>query len=149
MMRSLFFFNFYSLSRNGLAQLADNSHGHGFLKSLRKIVYNWKNSWILIQRFCNNVTTVNTCLLKATAVHSTWCLFLKFCALMAKIQTSQKKSCFYGIKFENLKPWRRGALGYIRNRKTEGKNHPKPQNQKKNWAKTENRIQNRQKPIQW
>lgn len=105
-MRSLFFFNFYSLSRNGLAQLADNSHGHGFLKSLRKIVYNWKNSWILIQRFCNNVTTVNTCLLKATAVHSTWCLFLKFCALMAKIQTSQKKSCFYGIKFENLKPWR-------------------------------------------
>lgn len=25
---------------------------------------------------------------------------------MAKIQTSQKKSCFYGIKFENLKPWR-------------------------------------------
>lgn len=106
MMRSLFFLNFYSLSRNGLAQLADNSHGHGFLKSLRKIVYNWKNSWILIQRFCNNVTTVNTCLLKATAVHSTWCLFLKFCALMAKIQTSQKKSCFYGIKFENLKPWR-------------------------------------------
>lgn len=26
---------------------------------------------------------------------------------------------------------RRGALGYIRNRKTEGKNHPKPQNRKK------------------
>ena len=25
---------------------------------------------------------------------------------MVKIQTSQKKSCFYGIKFENLKPWR-------------------------------------------
>ena len=25
----------------------------------------------------------------------------------------------------------RGALGYIRNRKTEGKNHPKPQNRKK------------------
>ena len=40
----------------------------------------------------------------------------------------------------------RGALGYIRNRKTEEKNHPKPQ---KNSAKTENRIQNRQKPIQW
>ena len=40
----------------------------------------------------------------------------------------------------------RGALGYIRNRKTEEKNHPNPQ---KNLAKTENRIQNRQKPIQW
>ena len=26
---------------------------------------------------------------------------------------------------------KRGALGYIRNRKTEGKNHPKPQNRKK------------------
>ena len=26
---------------------------------------------------------------------------------------------------------RRGALGYIRNRKTEEKNHPKPQNRKK------------------
>ena len=26
---------------------------------------------------------------------------------------------------------KRGALGYIRNRKTEGKNHPKPQNHKK------------------
>lgn len=100
------FLNFYSLSRNGLAQLADNSHGHGFFKSPRKIVYNWKNSWILIQRFCNSVTTVNTCLLKATAVHSTWCLFLKFCALMAKIETSQKKSCFCGITFENLKAWR-------------------------------------------
>ena len=41
--------------------------------------------------------------------------------------------------------WKRGALGYIRNCKTEGKNHPKLQ---KNSAKTENCIQNRQKPIQ-
>lgn len=101
-----FFFNFYSLSRNRLAQLADNSHGHGFLKSPRKIVYNWRKSLILIQRFCNSETTVNTCLVKATAVHSTWCLFLKFCALVAKIQTRQKKSCFCDKKFENLKPWR-------------------------------------------
>ena len=33
----------------------------------------------------------------------------------------------------------RGTLGYIRNRKTEEKNHPKPQNRKKNTGKTENR----------
>ena len=44
---------------------------------------------------------------------------------------------------------KRGALGYIRNRKPKEKNHPKPQNRKKNSAKTDNRIQNRQKPIQW
>ena len=43
----------------------------------------------------------------------------------------------------------RGALGYIRNRKTEEKNHSKkPAKPQKNSAKTENRIQNRQKPIQ-
>ena len=51
-----------------------------------------------------------------------------------------------------LKSWyilRRGTLGYIRNRKTEGKKSSKTAKSQKNSAKTENRIQNRQKPIQW
>jgi len=43
---------------------------------------------------------------------------------------------------------KRGALGYIRNRKTEGKTS-KTAKAHKNSPETENPIQNRQKPIQW
>ena len=38
---------------------------------------------------------------------------------------------FVYVVFPVLCRYRRGALGYIRNRKTEEKNHPKPQNRKK------------------
>ena len=38
---------------------------------------------------------------------------------------------FIKKKKKTEKKERRGALGYIRNRKTEEKNHPKPQNRKK------------------
>ena len=41
---------------------------------------------------------------------------------------------------------RSGALGCIRNRKTEGKNHPKPQNRKKIQPKPKTAYKNRQKP---
>ena len=97
------FLKFFFWSRNGLAQLADNSHGHGFLKTPRKIVYNWRNSLILIQRFCNSVTTVNTCLVKATAVHSTWCLFLKFCAPCDKDSNKPEKKLLLWQKTRKFK----------------------------------------------
>ena len=62
--------------------------------------------------------------------------------LQRKIVTLQKRALrliYFSKSNEHAVTFLRGALGYIRNRKTEEKNHPKPQN----------RIQNRQKPIQW
>ena len=62
--------------------------------------------------------------------------------LQRKIVTLQKwalRLIYFSQSKEHAVPFLRGALGYIRNRKTEEKNHPKPQN----------RIQNCQKPIQW
>ena len=60
-------------------------------------------------------------------------------SLMAIITT---KSLFH-LKFKV--PIRRGTLGCIRNRKTEEKKSSKTAKPQKNSAKTENRIQNRQK----
>ena len=105
--------------------------------------------------------TLNPCLLsKGSPTAKAWHSYLPSAPYVLSSFSVTFRITMVTNSFGNLLPprngrvnfrvsWKRGALGYITNRKTEEKKSSKTAKPQKNSAKTENRIQNRQKPIWW